>query len=390
MTFDIERARRETPGCGQVIHLNNAGASLPPTVVLNTIVDHLTAESRVGGYEAEEEAQERLERVYDSIAALLSCRRDEIALTESATRAWDMAFYALRFEPGDRILTAKAEYASNAIAFLQTARHRGARVEVVPDDAYGQLSVAALRALIDDRVKLIAISHVPTHGGLVNPAEEIGRVAREAGVLYLLDACQSVGQMPLDVTRIGCHILSGTGRKFLRGPRGTGFLYVERALAAELEPPFLDLHAATWTAPWEYEVRPDARRFESWESYVAGRLGLGAAVDYAREWGLDQIWQRVTRLAERARQRLEAIPGVRIRDVGRERCAIVTFTKAHRDPEQIVRALAARRINVNAAYKRASQFDFPERGLEGVVRASVHYFNTDEEIDTFTDAVAAA
>ena len=258
-----------------------------------------------------------------------AARSSEIAIVENATRAWDMAFYGLSFAPGDRILTARAEYSSNVIAFLQVAARTGAVVEVVDNDESGQLSVEDLRRrLADDTgpVKLVAVTHVPTQGGLVNPAEDIGTATRDAGVPYLLDACQSVGQLPVDVDQIGCDFLSATGRKYLRGPRGTGFLYVRSNMSEQLEPPFLDLHAATWTAPDRYEIRPDARRFETWETNYAAKIGLGVAVDYALSWGMDAIHARVTTLADRLRELLGELKGVRVHDQGRRRCGIVTFT----------------------------------------------------------------
>src|ERR671922_1506542 len=316
MAIDVQRARRETPGCGNVLHFNNAGAALVPQPVLHATIGHLQLEALVGGYEAAARAHDAVERVYDAAATLLGCHRDEIAIVENATRAWDMAFYAVPLSPGDRILTAMAEYASNYIAFLQVARKTGARVEVIPNDEDGQISIEALRDTIDERVKLIAITHVPTNGGLVNPAAAVGQVAREAGVMYLLDACQSVGQMPIDVEAIGCDMLSATGRKFLRGPRGIGFLYVRRALIERLEPPFLDLHAAEWTGAADYEIRADARRFENWETNYARKIGLGVAVDYAMEWGIDAIHARIKRLADDLRRRLSAIPGVTVRGEG--------------------------------------------------------------------------
>lgn len=385
MELDVERARRETPGVEHVAHLNNAGAALPPAPVTDAVIEHLRAEARVGGYEAAAAAADRVQATYEAIARLLGCGTDEVAVVENATRGWDMAFYALRFARGDRILTARAEYASNAIAFLQVARRTGAVVEVVDDDEHGQLSVEDLRRRVhDDRggpVKLIALTHVPTQGGLVNPAEEVGMIARANGVTYLLDACQSAGQMPLDVGRLGCDVLTATGRKFLRGPRGTGFLYVRRDLAGALEPPFLDTHAACWTAADDYDVRADARRFENWESNVAAKIGLGVAVDYALSWGLEAIEARVTHLAELLRQRLRSVEGVRVHDQGRRRCGIVTFTVDGASAADVQRQLADRGVNTSVSRIDAARWDLSARQLSELVRASVHYYNTEDEIE---------
>ncbi|AUX39983.1 aminotransferase class V [Sorangium cellulosum] len=390
MTMDIAALRRDTPACASVVHFNNAGASLPPAVVVDTVVEHLRREAAVGGYEAEEEARARLEAVYGSVARLIHAEPDEIALVENATRGWDMAFYALRFRPGDRILTAQAEYGSNYIAFLQVARRTGAEIVPVPSDESGALSLSELDRLLDERVKLIAVTHVPTNGGLVNPAEAIGRRARAAGVPFLLDACQSIGQLPVDVEAIGCDMLSATGRKYLRGPRGTGFLYVRRALLDRLEPPFLDLRAATWTAPDQYTIRPDARRFENWESYIAGRLGLGAAVEYALTLGLPAIRDRVSALAERLRARLAEVPGVAVRDLGEQRCGIVSFTRAGEHAAAVKARLGAQAIHVSVSTAGGTRLDFEARGLPDLVRASVHYYNDEAEIDRFIGALAAA
>lgn len=390
MPIDLARLRAETDACDQILHFNNAGAALPPRPVVEAVIAHLRREAEIGGYEAEHEAAARLARVYRSVATMLNATPSEIALVENATRAWDMAFYALRFQPGDRILTARAEYASNYLAFLQVARRTGAEIVTIPCDEDGAVSLPALERLIDERVRLIAVTHVPTNGGLVNPADGIGRLARAAGVPFLLDACQSVGQMPVDVTAIGCDMLSATGRKYLRGPRGTGFLYVRQELLEQLEPPFLDLHAATWTAPDSYEIRPDARRFENWESYVAGRLGLGTAVDYALEVGLDAIADRIGTLAGRLRGKLGEIPGVVVRDFGASPCGIVTFTKASEGADALKARLAQLRMNVSVSRPSSTLLDFAARGIPEVVRASVHYYNTEGEVDRFVAAVAAA
>jgi selenocysteine lyase/cysteine desulfurase len=388
--FDVERARRDTPGADKVAHLNNAGAALPPVQVTEAVIAHLRRESAMGGYEAASAAAEQVERTYSAIAELIGARPDEIAVVENATRAWDMAFYGMAFEPGDRILTARAEYASNVIAFLQVAARTGAVVEVIDDDESGQVSVSDLRRRLSDgpdAVKLVAITHVPTQGGLVNPAEEIGRAAREAGVPFLLDACQSIGQLPVDVGSIGCDMLTATGRKFLRAPRGTGFLYVRRELIDQIEPPFLDLHAATWTAADRYEVRPDARRFENWETNYASKIGLGVAVDYALSWGLAAIEARVTGLADRLREQLTALAGVTVHDQGVRRCGIVTFTLDGVAAEEIQDRLHAHGVNVSVSLVEYARLDLEHRGLPDLVRASVHYYNTDDELDQLIRAL---
>jgi cysteine desulfurase / selenocysteine lyase len=387
--IDLDRVRRDTPGCAHVLHFNNAGAALMPRPVLDAVTSHLSLEARIGGYEAADEAAEAVEHVYGAAAALFHCHPDEIAVIENATRAWDMAFYSLRFGPGDRILTAAAEYASNYIAYLQMARRTGAIVDVIPNDAHGQISVDALRDAVDERVKLISITHVPTNGGLVNPAAAVGRVAREAGVPYLLDACQSAGQMPVDVKEIGCDMLSATGRKYLRGPRGTGLLYVRRAMIDRLEPPFLDLHAAAWVARDRFELRPDARRFENWETYYAGKIGLGVAIDYALALGLGSIRDRIYALAERLRGQLRECPRVAVHDLGLERCGIVTFTAGGWEPNEIRERLLRQRINVSTSSQQSTRLDMDARGLTGLVRASLHYYNTDDEIERFCRTLTA-
>lgn len=388
MTLDLDRLRAETPGVANRNHLNNAGAALMPAPVIAAMKDHIDLEAAIGGYEAEAQEAVRIEAVYDSIAGLIGAGRDEIALVENATVAWDMAFYAFDFAPGDRILTARAEYAANYIAYLQVAKRTGAVIEVIPDDADGVLDPVALEAMIDGRVKLISITWIPTNGGLLNPAAEVGRVARAHGIPYLLDACQAVGQFPVDVDELGCDLLSATGRKFLRGPRGTGFLYVRRATLAGLEPPMIDLFGAAWTGLESYRLRDDARRFETWENNYAARLGLGVAADYAMAIGLEAIQERTFALADALRAALREIPGLTLYDLGPRPCAIVSFAVAGLESEAIEARLRERGVNVSTSSAASTMLDARARGLPTVVRASPHYYNSEDEIAKAAQLVA--
>lgn len=385
---EIARVRAETPGCARVAHFNNAGASLPPKPVVDAHLAHLRREAEIGGYEAQEEAQSRIEAVYASVARLIGAAGpDEIALVENATRAFDMAVYALPLAAGDVILTSTAEYHSMFVTYLHLAR-RGVVVEVVPSDAAGQIDVGALRKRIDGRVRLIALAHAPTNGGLVQPAEAVGEVARAAGVFFLLDATQTVGQLPVDVRRIGCHALAGTSRKYLRGPRGAGFLWVTREWIERLEPPLMEGHAAEWVEPDRYVLRPDGKRFEVWEANYAARLGFGVAVDYALALGLEHIWARVHALGEALRERLTAVPGVTVRDLGVLRSGSVSFTVRDVAAAAVKAALRAASINVHVSPARGTLLDMRARGLHELVRASVHYYNTEAELDRLADELA--
>jgi cysteine desulfurase/selenocysteine lyase len=387
--IDVEQARALTPGCESVLHLNHAGASLLPQPVLDAVIGHLRLEATTGGYEAAEAAAPQVERTYAALAELIGAQPEDIALMDSSTRAWDMAVYSLPIEPQDRVLISRAEYGANAIALLQLRRRTGCQLVLVDDDEHGQIDLGALeQALEADDTAMVSLVHVPTQGGLVNPAAEVGRLCREAGVLFVLDACQSIGQLPVDVGELGCGVLAGNGRKFLRGPRGTGFLYMHPELIARVEPVMLDLRAATWTAPDQYEVRDDARRFEMWEADVAGRIGLGVAVDHALGWGIDAIAARNATLADGLRRRLDEIDGVTVHDRGEQRCAITTFTVAGVDGEAVRTRLRAQGVNVSVSVATSAQLDLPHRGLDSVVRASVHYITTEDELDRFARLVA--
>lgn len=381
--IDIERVRAETPSCQRHVHFNNAGSSPMPDRVKSAVIGHIERESEVGGYHAAREAAPQIDDFYDAFAELLNCDRSEIAYLENATRAWDSVFYGFDFKPGDRVITCMSEYGSNYLAFLHLVRTKGIVIDVADNDASGQVSVAAINQLIKPQTRLIAITHVPTQGGLVNPAEEVGAIARRNGIRFLLDACQSIGQLPLDVKALGCDYLSATGRKFLRGPRGTGVLYANKQSLAEIHPPFIDIHAANWVSRDDYELLPDARRFENWESNVAGKIGLAAAVRYALNLGVETTWERIRHLANLLRRELARDGRVHLADQGKTQCGIVTFYRDDEPPKETMRRLEEAGISVSVSDGDGSRLDFETRGIESLVRASLHYFNTEAEIEKF-------
>jgi selenocysteine lyase/cysteine desulfurase len=387
--IDVEALRAMTPGCANRNHLNNAGAALLSSATIEAMTGYLQREALIGGYEAEQEAADQIDATYESLAELIGALPGQIALFDNSTHAWNAAFYSVPLGAGDRILTGRNEYGSAVLAYLQLAQRTGAEVVVVPNDDTGQIDVAALADLIDARTKLIGLTWVPTAGGLVNPAAAVGRLARAADVLYLLDATQAVGQFPIDVSVIGCDMLTGTGRKFLRGPRGTGFLYVGPRAIDRLNPFVAEIRSATWDGARSFTWVDGARRFESWENSYVNIIGLGAAVRQALDIGLDRIGRRSAALGARLRSGMAQTAGVTVHDLGREQCAIVTARVAGIDTGQVADALSRRRINVSTTVAEHNPFDSEVRDVHPLVRMSPHYFNTEAEIDQAVDVVAA-
>jgi selenocysteine lyase/cysteine desulfurase len=386
---DLVHWRDETPGCAYRNHLNNAGAALMPERVIRAIEDHVVLESHIGGYEAAEERIGETSRAYDAIASLVNAAPRNIAITPSSTVAFIQALSSIDFQPGDVILTSRCDYTSNQLHYLSLARRRQVRVVRADDLSEGGIDPDSVKTLARRaRPRLVAVSWVPTNSGLVQDVAGVGEVCEQLGVPYLIDACQAAGQLPIDVARLHCDFLSATARKFLRGPRGIGFLYVaERALARGDYPLYVDMRGATWTAPDDLSLVPDARRFEDWEFPYALVLGLGAAAEYAQSVGVTRGGARAIALAHYLRARLGELDRVRVLDRGRERCAIVTVEVAGYDAEGLVEALRRRHINVSASLAWYGLIDMTEKNAAAALRLSPHYYNTLDEIDAAVEAL---
>jgi len=376
---DAERTalRADTPGIGHAYHFNSAGAALPSATVLRAVIDHLQLEATTGGYEAAAAALPRLQAVYEAAARVLGGQAEDIALVESATVAWQRAIDALRLSSGDRVLAASSSYVSSALNLLELRRSRGVEVEILPIDATGQVDLAALRLALRRPARLVTVAHVPTSSGLVEPVAEVGALARAAGVPFLLDATQSLGQLPVDAVAIGADLVVATGRKFLRGPRGTGLLYANQAVRAAFPPLAPDVRGADWQADERFELDPGARRYETWEASHALRLGLGVALAATLELGVPRIQRYLGARAGQLRTGLAAITGLRVTDPPAGPAGpsgIVTFVRDGEDPWDTVQALRAAGFNLVSVPASHGQWDLGRRGLPAVVRASVHVY----------------
>ena len=392
MIESIAKWRSDTPGCTDRIHMNNAGAALPPAIVIQTMLDYLAEEAREGGYALADAKAQEIKGFYTSIAKLLNTRPSNIAFMSSATDAYVQALLSIPFQAGDVILTTDDDYVANQIAFLSLQKRLGVKVVRAANNSEGDLEVSGFERLVKKhQPKLVAVTHIPTNSGLVQPIEAIGEICQLEGMLYLVDACQSVGQLPLDVKKIGCDFLCGTGRKFLRGPRGTGFLYVsDNVLEKGMEPLCLDMVGVHWKTADVYELLPGAARFERWERNYGLLLGLKAAVDYALDIGLATIQNRAYALATQLRTGLQDLPGAMVLDRGSELCGIVTTYFPSQQPAMLKAKLAERCINSAFATRQNALIDFDKKGVEWAIRLSPHYYNTENEIEQVLVAVQKA
>jgi selenocysteine lyase/cysteine desulfurase len=381
--------RSDTPGCSNRNHLNNAGAALMPVAVMRAIAAHLDLEAQIGGYEAADLQATEIERGYGDIATLLGTAARNVAIVANATAGFIQAISSFDFAPGEVIITSRSDYTSNQIQYLALQQRRGVSIIHAADLPEGGIDSDSVRDLLKRHAcRLVAVSWVPTNSGLVQDVEAVGRVCGDFDVPYLVDACQAVGQIPIDVKKLNCDYLSVTARKFLRGPRGIGFLYAsDRALARGDYPLFVDMRGARWVNAGKFEIDPTARRFEDWEFPYALVLGLGEAVRYALEIGISVVQTSAWDLASYARSRLRAIPGLRLFDRGRKQCAIVTAALAGWTGGEIVAELAKLGINTSASLREYGILDFDSKGVDSVVRISPHYYNTREEIDQLTAAM---
>jgi selenocysteine lyase/cysteine desulfurase len=382
MSERLDLWRADTPGCAGRIHLNNAGAALMPRPVHQAMHDHLALEGELGGYEAADARADAVAAAHAAVAVLAGTDARHIAFTSSATAAFVQAMSAFDLQRGDVVVTTRADYTSYQIQFLSLAQRLGIAVVHAENGPDGGVDPQSVREILRRTpCRLVHVSWIPTHSGLVQDVAAVGSVCEEAGVPYLVDACQAVGQMPIDVAALKCDYLTATARKFLRGPRGIGFLYAsERALRRGDHPLFVDMRGATWVDPRTYRLVETAARFEEWECAYALVLGLGAAAEYAAAVGIDVAHARAWRLAARLRTMLSELPGVRVLDPGDQPSAIVTASLG-RPAGPVMQQLRTFGINTSATQRWYGLRSFEGTDVESALRLSPHYYNTDDELD---------
>lgn len=385
--LEIDRIRCDTPSCSQLIHFNNAGCALSPQVVTDATIKHLMLEQEIGGYEAAVNASKDILEFYSNFAVLLNCSSQDIAFVENASRAWQVALYSIPWQQGDEIVTVENEYVSNFLGLLHLQHQKGVKITLAPCGGDGLVDLEKLEQAITPKTKLIALTHIASQRGDIQPAAAVGKLAKSYGVLYLLDACQSAGQAILDVNSLGCDFLCGTGRKYLRGPRGTGFLYASASARQLTEPVFVDNHSALWQRPNSYSIQESALRFETWERNIAGKIGLAKAVSYALEIGLDNIEKRVQCLGGELARKLVSVPNLTVFEQSSYRSGIVTFQKKGHEASDLANQLRDALINTSVSKSVNAQLDLAKNNIGDINRASVHYYNTSAEIERFVEIV---
>ena len=372
-------------------HFNHAGMSLTPDVVQARMLAHLALEAEIGGYEAAGAAADELDAVPAALAVLLGAEPDEMVATESATAASELIFWSmaetLGFGPRDRILVDQMAYATAYSALRRLELARGSEVVVVPSEHDGTLALGALGDLLDDRTRLVLVTHMPTHVGTVTDAAAVGQVLAGSAATYVLDVSQTLGQLPLDVARFGCDVAFAPARKFLRGPRGTGVLYVRSTLAEQLVPLTPPFGSVDGAGADRFTLPRAARRFDQFEYGVAARLALGEAARYAARIGLERIADVVAERSRAVVQLVGAAGGLHLVGQPDDR-GIISFVHRSMPPAEVQARLSAQGVNAWTNVPAGAPLDAARRPVLPSVRLSPHYVTTEEDLDRLEHALA--
>lgn len=367
-------------------YLNNAGSSLMSHETINSVIDHLSLECRVGGYRAASMCELQIEDFYGLAAKLVGAPSSTcIAFMDSASRAWNMALYGLPLCDGDEIVTLSSEFGTNLVSIFHFASKVGAKVTVLECDPSGFFDMSELRKCLERGARLIAISHVAAHASIVNPVEEIGKLVAQFEALYLVDGCQAAGQMDIDVVEIGCHAYTATGRKWLRGPRGTGFLYVKES--SLISPLYVDLASADLAfgndgKPSGVTIGSDARRFELWERSIASMIGLKVALSQYLALDQNDVHARMRTASLDLRKCISANSNLKLIGNEASNSSIVGFYTLDPSREDALkRAFEDAEIQISTMGDWDCPMHFPKNGAGSIFRLSPHYYTEHDTVD---------
>jgi selenocysteine lyase/cysteine desulfurase len=352
------------------------------------VADYMQREQAIGAFVAAQQVQPQLQQLYARLAELLHCAPADIALTTGNSHGWNAVVGALPLAVGDRVLVAPGEWGGNYAMLLQLSARTGCVVETMPCTPDGALDLVALEALLDARVKLIALTWVPANGCTVYDAHGLGRLCARHGIAYVIDAAQALGHIPVDVQALQCDALTAPGRKWLCGPRGTGVVYLKPGFVERLQPQVVDHLSCPITANGP-ALRRDARVLEQSEASMALKLGLLAALDSAQAQGWNQRFAAIAQRAAQLRTALTGVPGLKLCHLADAptSCGIVAFTLEGYTPAQVQQALLAQEIQVAASGMGYTPLDMQARGLAAVVRASVAWHTSEADIAALAHAL---
>ena len=387
--MNIKQIRKDIPYYKNKIFLNSAGSSIMPKSVVQRIDYYLREEERFGGYKVVELNEGEISDFYSKTAKLINCKPHNIAFANSATDAYSKALSSIDFKKDDSIITTDDDYVSNHIQFISLKRRFGIKIIRIKTLENGGINITDFEELVKKHnPKLVSVTHIPTNSGLIQNIESIGEICHRHQILFLIDACQSIGQLSIDVKKIKCDFLTATGRKFLRGPRGTGFLFVsDRLLNDGYFPLMIDLRGARWTGIDKFEILESAKRFENWEIPYSLLVGLTEAINYANHIGLDYIESYNEKLMAHFRKNLSGIPGIRLFDIGLKICNILTFVKDGVSLKETKEKLDKNNVLFSISKKESAFIDFNKKEIDWAIRLSPHYFNTIEEIDKTVEII---
>lgn len=383
MDFSINQIRQNTPGCLDKIFINSAGSSLMSKEVVQISKDYMDMEADIGGYDVMANHYEDFNLFYLEASKLINANPRNMAFAISATDAYSKVLYSFKWTEKDVILTTKDDYVSNIISFIHINRRFGSQIKFVDCLDSGDLDYEDLaRKLEQYKPTIFALTHIPTSAGTIHDAEKAGEICANFDTYYLLDACQSIGQLDVDVRKIKCDFLTVTGRKFLKAPRGTGFLYVaNHILDTDMGPLCIDLAGSTWDSETSFKFGSEAKRFEFWEKNYSNFLGLTQAIREINEIGIEKIAAYNKMLSGYFRNELEQVDGLKIYDHGSLKGNIITWKIPGLKQSEISKLFHERRVIFSFSSNTSALYDLNKKGEEWLVRFSPHFFNTTEEAD---------